>query len=166
MKALKSFLMLAMVLTVPVFVSPAKAQFFFFENPLIGEAAPDVTLKTTSGQEKSFSSYREGQPSIVFFWATWCPYCVKELKALSTKAQELKEKGIRLILVDLEETAADVQAYLEKNSIQMEVFLDAEGQAAEKYAIMGVPTFFFINPEGKIQTVEHFLPEDYEELLK
>ncbi|HLF18262.1 MAG TPA: TlpA disulfide reductase family protein [Candidatus Omnitrophota bacterium] len=148
-----------------LFAAPAQAQFFVFENPLVGKQAPDFTASTLNSGKISMSQFRDGQSAIIFFWATWCPHCRKQLKELAEKKQELTQKGIKIILVDIQENAQQVKGYMDKNRIDYEVFLDEDQSIAENFGIVGVPTFFFLNKDGVIKAVEHEIPSDYEKIL-
>ncbi|MCA9408359.1 MAG: TlpA family protein disulfide reductase [Candidatus Omnitrophica bacterium] len=154
-----------MTLTFVAFIPKAGAQFFFFDNPLINEKAPEFELPTLSGKKTSLSTARGDSSAIVFFWATWCPHCREQLKELNAMNGEMQEKGIKVVLIDLGEKPELVQKYVEKNKIQLDVILDQESALSEDYGLVGLPTFFFINKEGLIKAVEHSIPENYEEIL-
>ena len=145
--------------------APAFAQFFEFQNPLVGEVAPEFKLKTVSGQELSLTGYRAGQSAIIFFWATWCPHCREQIKNLHAQKEALMQKGIKLILVDLQESPQQVNAYLKKGKLDFDVWLDADQTVSEDYALVGVPTFYFVGSDGKIKAVEHEIPSNYEQIL-
>lgn len=165
---MKSVLRLATsVLLLVLMFSPSQAmgQFFAPVNPLINEKAPDFTLKTVNGEEGNLTKYRDGKSAIVFFWATWCPHCRTQLKDLNNRSAEFEQKGIKVILVDVEEDAKQVASHLKKNKIAMDVWLDAEAKTSDEYSLIGVPTFFFIDKEGTVRAVEHSLPANYEEIL-
>lgn len=146
--------------------SHAMGQFFIFENPLVGETAPDFSLKTLDGQEVNFTKFRNGQNTMVFFWATWCPHCREELQELTgPQGEEITKKGIKILLVDIEEKAPEVSSYVKKHKINFDLVLDGEGTVAEKYNIVGVPTFFFVDKEGIIRDIKHEIPENYGEIF-
>ena len=88
----------------------AAGQFFFMENEAIGKPAPDFTLPTVGGTATSFAQFRGNDKAIIFFWATWCPHCRRELGNLSQKKEELAGKGIKVALVDIGEDAAQEDA--------------------------------------------------------
>ena len=147
--------------------APASAQLFNMESPLLGKKAPDFSLDTTSGATNvSMTKFREGKPAIIFFWATWCPHCREQLKVLNKQIDQIQKKNIKLILVDIGESAKQVQKHFEREKIALEVFLDKDEAVAEQYALIGVPTFFFINKEGVVKSVEHAFVDEYEEILK
>jgi len=134
-------------------------------NPLDGQLAPDFTLMMTSGKEVSMTQYRDGQPAMIFFWATWCPHCRTQLKELTRNRQEIEANGITIILVDVGESLQTVKEYIDANNISFDIFLDENTEVAGEYKIVGVPTFFFVDREGIILDVKNVLSDDYQEIL-
>ena len=144
---------------------PFKAESQYGENALTGKTAPDFTLKTLTGDNLSLSKFKEGKKAIVFFWATWCPHCHEAILQLKTRAQELEQKNIQLVLVDLGENERLVRSYTKKNKVAFNIFLDEDSSLAEKYDLIGVPTFFFLNDNGRVEGVLHSLPDNFEEIF-
>ena len=166
MKFIYRLSILFLLLSVTLGPSFAMGQFSFLENAMTGKTAPDFTLKTLKGANSNMTKFRNGQTAIVFFWATWCPHCRAQLKELNLQGQAIEKKGIKVILVDIGEAKEQVQAYADKNKIMFAIFLDEDNAVADKYGIIGVPTFFFVNTKGVIKEVEHYLPENFEAILK
>jgi len=166
---MKSFQQLGLYLAVSILMlampPQAKAQLFFMPDSLIGKAAPEFTLKNLEGKELSMTKYRDGQSAVIFFWATWCPHCRTALKGLHQKKAEFETKGIKLILVDLGESAEEVREHLFKTKMDLDVFLDMDTALSEIYGIIGVPTFFLVNKDGVVKQIDHALPKNYEEIL-
>ncbi|MFP4473100.1 MAG: TlpA family protein disulfide reductase [Candidatus Omnitrophota bacterium] len=156
---------LILVLAAAVLTPVVCAQFDFFGNPLLGQDAPDMVLPDIEGKTQSLAELRDGRPAILFFWATWCPHCRTQIKELNAQAQTFAEQGIAVILVDLAEEEGPVAAYLKQNNITFPALLDQTGTAAKEYAVVGVPTFYYLNEDGEIMAVEHQLAEDYSALL-
>jgi len=154
------------ILTVAfIIIIKSCSPFLGVDNPLGGQLAPDFTLKTTSGQEVNMTQYRGGQPAMIFFWATWCPHCRKQLKELAHNRQAIEANGIVIILVDVGESLQKVSDYINANNISFDIFLDKNTETASAYEIVGVPTFFFINKEGFIIDVKNILPDNYQKIL-
>ena len=145
--------------------SQAMGQFFFMENEAIGKPVADFTLPTVGGTAMNFAQFRGNNKAIIFFWATWCPHCRRELGVLNQKKEELAQKGIKIALVDIGEDAAAVKQYLQKNKVDMTVFLDKETSVAESYNLVGVPTFLFVDTQGIVRGLEYSLPDDYEAIF-
>ena len=144
---------------------PARAQFLFMQNPLVGQSAPDFTLKIYNGNKVNMTQLRENKSAIIFFWATWCPHCREALKELNQNLPQFESKGIKVMLVDLGETEREVKSYAERNKVGATIFLDQDSSLAENYGIIGVPTFIFIDQKGIVKAVEYALPDNYEEIL-
>jgi len=139
--------------------------FLGVDSPLSGQLAPDFTLETTSGHKVNMTQYRNGQPAMIFFWATWCPHCRRQLKELTQNQQAIEANGIKIILVDVGESLQQVQEYINVNDISFNIFLDESTETASEYKIVGVPTFFFISEEGMILDVKNVLPDDYQNIF-
>ena len=145
--------------------SQAMGQFFFTENEGIGKPVKAFTLQTVGGAKMSLADFRKQDKVVVFFWATWCPHCRKELGNLTLKKEELAQKGIKIALVDVGEDEATVKQYLQKNKVDFTVFLDQETAVAESYNVVGVPTFYLIDKQGIVRDVQYSLPPNYDEIL-
>ena len=165
MKTILKVGIMAIVLMASYQASEASAQFFFLKNPLIGKPAKNFTLKTLKGEEKNLTQLRNGGNAIVFFWATWCPHCREQLHQLKQMGAEIEKKGIKIILVDLEESDKQVQAYVDKQQISFTVLLDEEATVGEQYEVVGVPTLIFIDKAGVVKAVEHSVPDNYETIF-
>gem|GEM_PF-334737 len=145
--------------------SVATGQFYFMENDGVGKPVKDFTLPTVGGAQMSLADFRKQDKTIVFFWATWCPHCRRELGNLVQKKEELAQQGIKIALVDVGEDEATVKQYLQKNKVDFTVFLDQKTAVAESYNIIGVPTFYLVDKQGVVRDVQYGLPENYEESL-
>jgi len=143
----------------------SRAQLFIFGNPTEGKAAPDFTLSTLTKDAVTMSTYRGNQAAILFFWATWCPHCRTALEDLNTRATEIQNQGIKIILVDVGEPKAQVKEYADARKVTLDVFLDEDSAVSSDYSILGVPTFFLVNKEGIIKSATHLLSEDYQKIL-
>lgn len=146
-------------------INAVDAQFLRMENPEIGTTVKDFTLGSTNGESVSFNTYRDGQPTIIFFWATWCPHCRTALSTISEKAEELEANGVKMMLIDVGETKQAVEAYMSKRNLKMNVFLDDKTVVAQVFGVMGVPSFIYVNQEGVIIDIKHQLVDDYQRVL-
>jgi cytochrome c biogenesis protein CcmG/thiol:disulfide interchange protein DsbE len=138
----------------------------FFDHPLIGKAAPDFILDTLDAKGVHFQELNKGKKTIVFFWATWCPHCREQIKELRKIEPKLVKEGVVVTLVDIGEDAATVRKFVAAGGYNFPVFLDVKSYVAEMYEVFGVPTLFFIGPEGKVREMLNFMPEDFEQIFK
>ena len=67
-----------------------------------GDLPPDVFGKDESGEPISLEKHR-GKVVVVTFWATWCPYCLKELPILENIQNVAGKQRVEVIAVNWKE---------------------------------------------------------------
>ena len=142
---------------------PVLFLFFMLVSPVfaalkLNDAAPVFSLRDSTGRDVSLgsvlSSAAKGKKGgiIVSFFASWCVPCRQELPLLDSLAEELKEKGITIVLVDVKEDFDTINTLLAELKVNKPVVLsDRAGKTAENYQIRFLPTTFFINADGKVK---------------
>ncbi len=66
---------------------------------------------------------------------------------------ELKDKGLQLIGVNLDENPADARAFLEKYPVDFMLAADRDGECAKKFEVKGMPTSYLIGRDGTVRHV-------------
>lgn len=128
----------------------------------VGSRAPDFTLKTPQGQAVSLSSYR-GKAVLLEFFATWCPHCNAEAPHLEKLYASLPKQRIAFVSVNADgETAPSVFAFHRYYGLRYPALLDpgkpagsftqqgAAGKVTSTYQVEDYPTFYVIDPQGRI----------------
>lgn len=115
-----------------------------------GDMAPDFQLENTEGEPVNLSDF-EGEKILLNFWATWCPPCRDEMPDMQ-QFHEDNDDGV-IIAVNLtasELKAGDVEDFLDEFGVTFNVLLDEDNAIADMYAAHGLPTSFFIKPNGEV----------------
>ena len=123
-------------------------------------AAQDFKLKDLSQNTVTLSEYKGKQPVVLFFWATWCPYCRRELGTLKEKYPYFAKKGLELLVINIGESRQRVESFVKANGLNLKVLLDEKGDVANSFAIFGVPTYIFIDKNGDVVAQEHYFSEE------
>jgi peroxiredoxin len=111
--------------------------------------APFFNLKRVDG---TFANLRDlkGKPTLLFFWATWCPACKEEIALLE---KFIKDQGDSLsiwtLVIDGESEKA-VQKTIARYRITLPVLLDVKEKVARNYGVRMVPTAYLLSEEGLI----------------
>jgi peroxiredoxin len=128
----------------------------------VGSTAPAFTLRTPTGKPLSLSSLR-GEAVLLELFATWCPHCAAEAPHLKAMYAKLPKDRYALVSVNADsEDAASVLAYHIWFGLPFPALLDpgtdpgsfhspgSPGPVSTKYKVRLFPTFYVIDPHGKI----------------
>jgi thiol-disulfide isomerase/thioredoxin len=118
--------------------------------PRLDEPAPDFQLNTLDGQTIRLSDYR-GKPVWINFWASWCPPCRAENPDIEEMYQKYKDDGLVVISPAIGEDSNAVAGYVRRTNLTFTIGLDQTTQIAANYRIVGIPTHFFIDPDGVLR---------------
>jgi peroxiredoxin len=121
-------------------------------GPERGLMAPGFTLKNLSDEKVSLSDY-SGRPVILLFWATWCPYCEREMPSLQAVYDEYKNTGLTVLAIDCGDSAAKVRSYRNSHSLSFPILLDSNSKTIKLYRMASFPSHFFIDSSGRIASV-------------
>ncbi|WP_433744664.1 peroxiredoxin family protein [Falsibacillus pallidus] len=119
-----------------------------------GDVAPDFTLKTLDGKEKSLSDFR-GKKVILNFWATWCPPCKAEIPHMvKFYGENAKSSNVEIVAVNL--TAQDkgeetIRKFVKEYKMPFPVLLDSAGDIGSKYGAFAIPTSYILDSKGVIR---------------
>lgn len=117
---------------------------FIGSNAIAAEQAPD--WRHSSGDERSIrlSQAVKERPVVLFFWATWCPYC----KALMPHLQSIRlEYGDQLDIFAIQiRDKKDAVAFVEEAGYEFTVFPHGDA-IAELYEIHGTPGVIIVDRE-------------------
>ena len=115
----------------------------------VGRIAPDFSLQNTSGKEFLLSSMR-GKYVLIDFWASWCVPCRSENPNVKKAYETYKAKGFEVLSISLDKKNEPWFKAVQADGLTWMNVIDPEGSVAKKYAIMGIPQNFLIDPIGKI----------------
>lgn len=117
-----------------------------FEEPVV---APDFTLKDLKGTQVTLKNFK-GRVVFLNFWATWCPPCRREMPSMERLYKQLKDRDFTMLAVDMQESEKQVRAFISEFSLSFPALLDLNGDISSLYGIVGLPTTYIIDREGKI----------------
>jgi peroxiredoxin len=120
-------------------------------NALPGERAPGFSLPKVDGGGKTSLAEQQGKVVLVYFWATWCGYCRKELPvAIEKIVRERKGQPFTVLAVSIEEPRDLVASYVKGAGVTSSVLLDGDGAVAREYRVRATPTTVVIGRDGRL----------------
>ena len=109
--------------------------------------APEFEMTDLEGRTVRLSD-SHGKVRLIDFWATWCPPCREEIPMLNALHDTYGEQGLEIIAVT-DESVELVEAFLEEYEIKYSNLIGTP-EDAMIYEVMGLPTAFLIDREGRI----------------
>ncbi len=106
-----------------------------------GFTAPDFAIKTIDGSTVSLEQLTSQKPTLLYFWATWCPYCKRDLAAAEKVYPEYKDK-VAFLAIDLDpkETVQQIADYQKKYGHDLIQFAAADKKVLQDYGITSTTT--------------------------
>ena len=115
--------------------------------------APDVPQFSFSSLEGKTVAMKDlgNKVVIVDFWATWCGPCREEIPHLNELYSELKGKGLEIVGISMDTDGTDgVKDFAREFRIQYPIVMGDEKVAESFGGIIGLPTTFIIDRNGRI----------------
>jgi peroxiredoxin len=122
------------------------------ESPLVGKPAPDFELELIVGQRFHLADAR-GRVVVLDFWATWCGPCLQAMPQVERATASFNNQDVQLVAINLQETAAQVTALLQRQKLTVPVALDRDGIVADKYKAVAIPQTVIIDRNGTVRRV-------------
>lgn len=113
--------------------------------------APNFTESTLDGRTITLSDY-EGKTVVINFWGIWCPYCVQEMPAFHTAAQEYTDVVFLMINTSQNlghEDPEDIYEFLDENKLSFDTIV-LNVDVAKIYGIRSFPSTLVINKDGYV----------------
>lgn len=90
-----------------------------------------------------------GRWVFLHFWASWCGPCRKEMPIVYQLQKQLADKPIDIIIVNTAEDEDTIFSFLGSVAPDVHSYMDRDGELTEIWAPRGLPTTFFIDPQGR-----------------
>ena len=117
----------------------------------VGDTIAKISLPDMAGNKINLPEDTKGKVILIHFWASWCPYCAKEINAISTLHEALREKGFIPFSINVGEAKEVVEPYLAQLKVTYSVLLDANAEAVKACGVTGIPTTFICDGDGVIR---------------
>lgn len=116
-----------------------------------GNKYVDFAGENSRGLSQTLSSMIvPGHYTLIDFWASWCPYCIKELPALMEIYEEFGSRGLDIIGVAVRDTPQDTKAMVKNRSIPWKIMYNAQKKPYDIYGFSGIPEHILLDGEGNI----------------
>jgi peroxiredoxin len=115
-----------------------------------GVIAPDLSVTTLDGRNMKLSELK-GKRVVLDFWATWCPPCRKEIPHFVQLFSQTSRDDLVIIGIS-DEDAKTLNEFVKKEGVNYPI-ASAKNLPSPYADLQSIPTTFFIDRKGVIQTV-------------
>jgi len=116
-----------------------------------GNLAPDFTVTTTEGNTISLRQLTDDKPTVVYFFATWCPNCARDLAAVKDVYPQYSDKvNFLAIDIDSKESISQIANYKQRMGLPNIDFAPSDRRILSDYNVVYTTTKFFIGKGGTI----------------
>lgn len=134
----------------------AVALYFLFqpvEKPTGPTRLPEFDLPLLRGNGTLSSADLRGEPTVLNYFASWCPPCREEAPLLEETYREYRDQGVRFVGVNMEDTEEAAREFVDEFGITYPVIKDYDKTLARELGVtIGLPQTFFVTPEGLISS--------------
>jgi len=121
--------------------------------PSVNRTAPPFSLADVNGNRVDSSQF-SGKPTVINFFATWCPPCREEIPGFVAVYDKYRDRGLELVGISLDtDTRGNLPGFIMNNRIGYRILL---GNIATVQAFgwgSAIPATFFIGKNGEIRAV-------------
>ena len=137
------------------------------ENLLVkeGDMVPDFKVTMFDGSVIDIKEDMKGKVVLVNFWATWCPYCVKELDIAQKEIiDRFKDKNFFFLPISREDPLDKIEQFRKDKGFTFPMGTDFKREIYSLFAKQTIPRNFLVDETGKIVYIktgysDEILPE-------
>ena len=131
-----------------------------------GNASPTFNYENHKGGTTDLATLK-GKYVYIDVWATWCGPCLREIPSLKEVEKDYKNKDVQFVSISIDEPKdydkwKAMVSEKELGGIQLMADNNWKSKFVEDYAIMGIPRFILIDPQGNIVSADAPRPSDPE----
>lgn len=116
---------------------------------VVGDQAVLTEFTNFDGTKVSPADLK-GRPVLLYFWASWCPTCYKEMPMMQKTYNKYKDKGFVILAINIREERANAEKFYKRHGFDFPSGSINAAYLANYPGIRATPTWFLIDRAGVI----------------
>jgi thiol-disulfide isomerase/thioredoxin len=135
--------------------------------PPVGRLLPLPELTLLDGT-RFRASDADGRVLVLYWWASWCPFCAQQSPLMDKFWLAHKARGLRMLGLSIDHKAEDASNYLIKKGYTFPAGLVTPAVARALPKPKGLPVTIVRGRDGRVLAVEtgQLFPEDIEQFAR
>lgn len=129
-------------------------------SDLVGREAPPLSGTNCMDGKPTSLAGTAGKPTLIVFWAHWCPHCQRELPVIERLYERHRDEwnvftvGTAIGANPASPEFSTPAEFIETTGMTMPTILDPTGEMSAEYNLEGFPQLYFVDADGKVVEVE------------
>jgi peroxiredoxin len=115
----------------------------------VGDNVPDFAVPAFPSGLLELRNYR-GQIVVLNLWATWCPPCVEETPSLEAFAEKMREQGVIVLSVSVDDDLSALRDFVQKNHLSYPVGRDPDRSLSARFGTYQFPETYILDRRGRL----------------
>jgi thiol-disulfide isomerase/thioredoxin len=110
----------------------------------------------------------EGRALVLYWWASWCPFCAIQSPHMQALWQEQQARGLRMLGLSIDRTADDALRYWRAKGYSFPIAMVTPAVEQRLPKPRGLPAVVVRGRDGRVAQVEsgQLFPEDVQQLAR
>ena len=128
----------------------------------------DVPEATLLDGSKFRPSDAQGRVLVLYWWASWCPFCAQQNPHMQALWEKGKPRGMRMLTLSIDKRPEDARGYMEKKGYTFPAALFTPEVSQRLPKPHGLPVTLVRGTDGRVLQAEsgQIFPEDVEALIR
>ncbi len=119
-----------------------------------GDTTPELELPSIYADHPAITTASlEGKTVYIDFWASWCAPCLTSLPLYNELYHKYKDQGLEIVAINVDNPIEDGLDFLSDTPLDFLVPADPDGESAELFGVIGMPTSYLIAADGTVKLV-------------
>ncbi|HEX6134723.1 MAG TPA: TlpA disulfide reductase family protein [Longimicrobiales bacterium] len=117
----------------------------------IGAVPDPVQLEDLDGNAVDLAAITAGKPTLIEFWATWCPLCAAlEPRITAAKREHGDALEVVIVAVGVNQTPRSIRRHITRHAQPGRVLFDARGRATRAFMAPTTSYIVALDAQGRV----------------
>ncbi len=118
----------------------------------VGDKLPAFSMDVLGGGHVSNADF-QGKPTVLFFYAGWCPCSHFSSQWIKKAESEFGGAGLALAAIGIQDSSGKLKEFAQQYDFDFPVAVEGGNDVARSMGVQTTPTTIFVNAEGVVKYI-------------